>query len=557
MRHKKRAYHYIRVSCDKQVKEGYSLEEQKVLLNQHSTQLGYDVVGICVDAGISGKDIEHRPGMKKLLREIAEDRVDVVVAWRLSRTFRNLRELLETLELMKEHNVIFDFVGEQIIDPNSSYGTLYAQILGMVAELERETIASNVYMGMAAAAKQGKYLAGTPPFGYDLETISITSKSKRDRKLIINEEEAAVVRRIFDMFVNGDEEFPSGAGYKHICNTLNHEGILTKQGKAFSIGTISGIIQNPIYYGVVRWGGHRKWSEKRRKGTVEPILARGTHEPIISEELFKKAEAIRIAKGGRCQRKYTETKNILTGILKCPKCGAGMVLSRAGTTGKKISYYGCGNWHNKGTAVCNSNLVSLDEVNEIVLNKVSEICSDELIVRGVLKRLNNTKNNKIEGSEKDQEDLQKMIEKTQRDIISLQLRFESDSCDIDAQEYKRRIKELRATEEAYNTSLSELKETLSKYQAEKTYTIEELREVFSRIREVLDKADVVELRTLMHLMIESISINPDSKLPDGMIIKFNTTLTNYLCINNEEEANKTASSFSVVKHKELRFKVDL
>lgn len=104
---------------------------------------------------------------------------------------------------------------------------------------------------------------------------------------------------------------------------------------------------------------------------------------ICSDEVIIRGVLKRL-KGGRCERKYTNTKNILTGILKCPECGAGMVLSRGGG----INYYGCGNWHNKGTAVCHSNLVVMDEVNAIVLDKIAEICSDELIIRGVLKRLN-------------------------------------------------------------------------------------------------------------------------------------------------------------------------
>ena len=407
---------------------------------------------------------------------------------------------------------------------------------------------------MSAAIKAGHWVGGASPYGY---TIWHDPNVKRgSQKLVIKEDEAQVVRRIFDMFVNGDEDCPSGAGYKHICNVLNHEGILTQHGKNFSIGTISGIIQNPVYCGYIRWGMHRKWSEMRRKGTTTPMIYKGIHEPIISEELFKKAEAIRIAKGGKAQRTYKDTRNILTGILKCPRCGASMVLSRTGAKGKKIEYYACGNWHNKGSSVCTSHLVLLDETNSVVLDKIAEICTDELIIRGVLKRLNKNKCNKIEGSERDQADLEKMIEKVQRDIISLQRRFESDTCDIDVQEYKRRIKELRANEETYNTRLSELKISIGKYQSEKTYTIEELRDIFTRVRDILDKADVVALRTLMHLMIEKITIDSETRKPDSMTIKFNKVLTDYLCINNEEEAHK-ASSFSVVMHKELVFEVDL
>ena len=538
---------YTRVSSQGQVEEGFSLEEQERLLIEHAEKQGYIIYDIYTDPGISAKDIAHRPQIQRLINDIKEGRINVVCAWKLSRTFRCLNELTTVMEVMKANNVIFDFKSEGILDLNTNVGQLQCQILGVVAELERHTISDNVYMGMAAAARQGKYLAGTPPFGYDC--IHDNSTKRGSQKLVINEKEAQIVKLIFHMFVK------ENAGYKAIANHLNHQGYVTKTGKAFSIGTISGIVKNPIYTGYVRWGAHRKWNEKRRKGATEPIIAKGEHEPIISEEMFKRAEAIRLARGGKCQRKY-DCMNILTGILKCPECGAGMVLSRAGSSGKKITYYGCGAWHNKGTAVCHSNLVLLDSVNAVVLDKIAELCSDELIIRGVLKKLNKARNNRIDGTSMDKQTVQNQLDKTRRDIKNLQHRFEADDSDIDVQEYKRRIKELRANEEIYKKRLTQLQVEIGQYQSEKTYTLEELRVVFANIRPILEKAEVEELRSLMHLMIESITIDPETRNPANITIKFNPILTNYLGIDLEEEAHK-ASSFSFVNKKELIFTISL
>lgn len=220
------------------------------------------------------------------------------------------------------------------------------------------------------------------------------------------------------------------------------------------------------------------------------------------ESLVMQAEAIRLARGGKCQRKY-DCMNILTGILKCPECGAGMVLSRAGSSGKKITYYGCGAWYNKGTAVCHSNLVLLDAVNALGLDKIAELCSDELIIRGVLKKLNKARNNRIDGTVMDKQTVQ-----------------------------------------------------IGQHQSEKNYTIEELRIVFANIRPILERAEVEELRILMHLMIESITLDPETRNPADITIKFNPVLTDYLGIDLEEEANK-ASSFSFVNKKELIFTISL
>ena len=538
---------YTRVSSQGQVDEGYSLEEQKQLLIEHAAKQGYTVYDIYTDPGISAKDIVHRPQIQRLINDIEDGRINVVCAWKLSRTFRCLNELTTVMEIMKRNNVFFDFKSEGILDLNTPTGKMQAQILGMVAEMERDSIADNVYMGMAAAAKQGKYIAGTPPYGYDIWRDPNIRRGSQ--KLVINEEEAAVVRRIFHTFVD------ENSGYKHICNTLNKEGKRTKQGRAFSIGTISSIIQNPVYCGKIRWGSHRKWSEKRRKGVTEPIIAQGTHEPIITEELFEKAQAIRVARGGKCQRKY-DCMNILTGILKCPECGAGMVLSRAGSSGKKITYYACGAWHNKGTAVCHGNLIPLDDVNTLVLDKISELCNDEMIVRGILKKFNKSRSNRIDGAEMDIASVQRQLDRTLRDIRSLQQRFESDDYDMDVQDYKRRIKELRTNENLYKTRLSQLQVEAGQYQSDKFYTIEEIRTVFANIRDILARADVIELRTLLHLMIDSITINAKSRKPENITIKINPVLTNYLCITFEEEAKK-ASSFSFGCKKELKFTVSL
>lgn len=546
---------YTRVSSQGQVEEGYSLDEQKRLLKEHAKKQGYIVYDIYTDPGISARDIAHRPQIQRLIADIEEGRINVVCAFKLNRTFRCLNELTTVMEVMRKNNVIFDFKAEGILDLNTTTGKLQAQILGMVAEMERDNIAEAVYMGMAAAARAGKYQGGTPPYGYSIAYDTVSNNKRKSRKLVICEAESIVVKRIFQMFVE------ENAGYKHICNTLNKESsdekpLRTRNGKEFSVCGIRDILSNPIYMGYVRWGAHRNWSDKRRKGTTEPIVAKGEHEPIISEEMFKQAETIRLGRGGKCQRKY-DCMNVLTGILKCPECGAGMVLSRGGGKGKKkISYYSCGKWKNKGGSCCRGNSVNLEQVNSVVLDKISELCNDELIVRGVLKKINYTRSNKIDGTELDRVDAQKQLDKIKRDILYLQQRFEADDCDMDVSVYKRRIRELRSQEEVFTMRLSQLQVDIRSHQAEKIYTIEELREVFKGIKSILERSDVTEVRTLLHLMIEKITINPETRNPKDVTIKFNNALINYVGSNFEEEANN-ASSFCYAHKKELVFTLSL
>lgn len=168
---------YTRVSSPDQAENGYSLEEQKEILLQRAEKQGYEIHDVYTDAGISGKDVKHRPQMQRLLRDVQEGKVQVILAWKLSRTFRSLKDELDAMEIMKSNGAFFDFASEGVINPSSGVGKLHLQILGMVSEMERENIADNVYMGMCAAARQGQWQGGTPAFGYDAKRDTSDKKS--------------------------------------------------------------------------------------------------------------------------------------------------------------------------------------------------------------------------------------------------------------------------------------------------------------------------------------------------------------------------------------------
>lgn len=231
---------------------GYSFEEQEVRLLERAKEKGFEVVGVYRDGGISGKNVTDRPEMKRLIQDIKTNRIDVLMAWKMSRTFRKLKDLLDVFDIMKDNGCIFYFEKDGEIDPNSSSGKLHAQVLGMVAEIERDGIAENVAMGMEARAKAGKFNGGTPPLGYALE----------NSRLVIIPEEAQIVRKVFDMY-------NSGSGYKHIAQVLNNGGYRTKQGRLFSVGTIQGIISNETYAGWIIWGKVRNWNEKGERVRIQ------------------------------------------------------------------------------------------------------------------------------------------------------------------------------------------------------------------------------------------------------------------------------------------------
>ncbi|MEM5621503.1 recombinase family protein [Bacillus thuringiensis] len=260
---------YVRVSTEDQAENGYSIEAQLNTLRNHCEMLGKTIVEEYIDKGISGKSIDGRNGLKRLLEATTKGKFNEVIVWKISRLARNTIDLLKIVEELHKNNVIFRSYSESF-ETETPMGKFALQMMGAVAELERNTIVDNVKLGMTQRAKEGKWNGG-----------SMLGYASKDKELIIVEDEANLVRYIFDLYI-------SGKGYKAIANKLNHEGYKTKRNKEFSINSVRTIITNPCYAGFIRFNQVENWNEKRRKGTNKtPVIVKGEHKPIISEDIWE------------------------------------------------------------------------------------------------------------------------------------------------------------------------------------------------------------------------------------------------------------------------------
>ena len=408
---RKRLALYTRVSTIEQSEEGYSIDEQERLLRSWAEKNNYEVYKCYSDRGISGKDIKNRPALKELLKDAEEKKFDMVISWKINRISRKLADVLKIVDILEKNDITFKSYSEPF-ETDTPAGKMQFQMMALIGEFERGTIAQNVKMGMCAKAKSGEWCGGRV-LGYDLVPIDSQEGAKRKKnRLTINEKEAEAVRFIFNEYVNGK-------GYKAITNQLNKLSYKTKKGNDFSVGSIREILTNPVYIGKVRYNVRQNWSEKRRRNiNANPIITDGIHEPIIEEGLWDKVQAIMESKKGKPSRIY-DGEYPLTGILKCPKCGAGMVISRttnklADGTKKRIAYYCCGAWKNKGTSICNSNTIRVDKANEYVFNKLSELLSNEKMVETIVRNVNKERHNKINPAKKELERIDKELEKIDR-----------------------------------------------------------------------------------------------------------------------------------------------
>jgi len=319
---RKKCYIYTRVSTAAQT-EGYSLEAQTERLRKYADYKEMEVVREYCDAGKSGKSITGRPEFQRMLQDVSEERdgVAFILVFKLSRFGRNAADVLNSLQFIQDYGVNLICV-EDGIDSSKDSGKLTITVLSAVAEIERENILVQTMEGRKQKAREGKWNGGQAPFGYDLDSKNST--------LVVNEEEAEIVRIIYDKFVHTD------MGADAICNYLNQRGYTKKKVRGhelnyFARGLIMKILDNPVYTGKIAYGknvtekvkGTR--DEYRRVKTDDYLLADGLHEAIVDEETWEAAREKRKRTGVRFVKTHSlEHEHILTGLIRCPLCGGGM-----------------------------------------------------------------------------------------------------------------------------------------------------------------------------------------------------------------------------------------
>ncbi|EJT6559299.1 recombinase family protein [Clostridium perfringens] len=531
---------YCRVSTDEQAEFGYSIDEQKRLLEEWCKANDYIIYKCYSDRGISGKNIKDRPALKELLSDAKEGKFDMVISWKINRVSRKLEDVLKIVNILEKNNITFKSYSEPF-ETDTPAGRMQFQMMALIGEFERGTIAQNVKMGMIAKAKSGNWCGGRV-LGYDLVPNNSPEEEKKGKnKLEINEKEAEIVRFIFN-------EYSKGKGYKAITNQINKLGYKTKKGNNFSVGSIRDILTNPVYIGEIRYNVRQNWSEKRRRNiNPNPIRVKGKHEAIIDREVWDKVQLILESKKGKPSRIY-DGEYSLTGILRCPKCGAGMVISRttntlADGTKKRIAYYCCGNWKNKGTSVCNSNTIRVDKANEYVFKKIEELVSNEAMTKVVVKNINKERKDKVKPAKRLLGDIDKELEKLDKRKRKIFEAYEDDI--ITKEEFQIRKDELnekiRILEEEKKPLLNTISEDVSE-----EIPYEFIKDILMNFSKVLNSSVSREQqKKLLHMIISEITMN-ESREIDSIKLNINEKLVEYLVKEGGVPIKGIPSSFMLI-----------
>ena len=299
------------------------------------------------DGGISGATLE-RPALKRLLSDIEEGRVDVVVVYKIDRLSRALMDFAKLVEVFDRNNVTFVSV-TQSFNTTTSMGRLTLNILLSFAQFEREVIGERIRDKFAASRKRGMWMGGTVPLGYEV----------KDRKLVINEAEAATVRAIFERFVK------IGSATT-LSRALAAEGVRTRNGHLMDKGVLYRMLSNRVYVG-----------EALHKGAAYP----GEHQPIISRDLWDKVHSIlRESPRTRSNKARAQTPALLKGLLFGPT-GAAMSPTHARRGDKLYRYYVSQTVLKRGADFCPISRVSAGEIETAVVDQLRGMLrSPEIIV---------------------------------------------------------------------------------------------------------------------------------------------------------------------------------
>ncbi|SCY52711.1 recombinase family protein [Lysinibacillus fusiformis] len=517
----KRVAIYARVSTTEQAEEGYSIDEQQRLLTEWCDKNGYILHEVYADRGISGKSIKKRPALVKLLEDAENKKFDVVLVWKANRLARNILDLLKIVEVFDQNYISFRSYTENH-ETETSQGKLQFHMLAAIDEFERNTISENLKMGMLARAREGKWNGGIV-LGYDLEDVSNQGDKRKHTRLVINEKEAKTVRRIFELYIAGN-------GYKAIANRVNKEGHLGKRGKPFSISTIKTILENPVYVGMIRYDVRRNWTDKRR-GDINPtpILQQGVHEPILSQQDWEKAQLILKQRSNKPNRVHGGTFPF-TGVMKCPKCGSGMVVMRTVNklkdgTRKTLEYYACGAWKNQGTSVCPSNAIRADKAETYIFERLQALATNKQLIKEVAERVNGKRSNHDEPLQHEHQALQKEMEQAKRKKDKAMELYEEDV--ITKVDLQQRLIKVNEQIEQLELRLQPIKLQLHSL---KVHTINEatIQEVMANFQKAFKKAMTQEQQKhLITLIIKDITLNEKREV-DSIQIQFNNSVLDYL-----------------------------
>lgn len=487
---------YCRVSTEKEAQID-SLEKQIEFFNEFTKKNGYELYKLYADEGISGKQIKHRKQFQQMMEDAKHKKFEKVVVKDVSRFARNTVDLLQSVRELKSYGVQVDFLNNgEVMEGGSEF---ILTILGAMAQQESANMSKRVKFGKDITAQKGR--VPNLVFGYD--------KIPNERyTLKINEEEAQIVKEIFESYVY------KGIGTTKIAWDLNDRGIRTKKTKSKWVQTsIVRMLKNPIYTGRVT----NKKSEVTdfitgtRKDLPEEewIVVERSEMRIISDELFNRAQEILAQRSNefKLNNKREKTEYVFSTLIYCKHCGYSFrrIKRKYKEDGPEYIRWVCSGRNSMGVNHC-PNTTVIDE--EELLNAI------KIYLKSIIKN----KKDFMKTVEKEFEKITKLRENNERSEESLLKEIEKVT--VKKQKYMEmfqneiiNIQELKKYTNPLNEDIARLERELKLITSEikeKDVLEKELNKTIKTVDDILNNQTITN--AMLKTIIDVIEVDSDSNI---------------------------------------------
>ena len=475
---------YARVSSDRQDVD-LSVSAQLRALRDYAEKNGYLVAREYVDEAESGR-IADRPQFRRMLDEASKPEAPFreILVWKFSRFTRKREHAVAFKSMLRRRGVRVVSITEQADDTPT--GKLLEAIIESVDEFYSENLAQEVTRGMREAASRGFWMTTYAPYGY--RRVYVQDGAKKRPKLALNPPTDAVVRRIFDMVLEGKSILD-------VTRTLNAEGISTTKGRKWVKTTIHTMLGNEAYTGTLVWGA-------KAKDGAPPVRVENAFPAIVSRAEFRKVGRLLKSRApSKVNPRRASSPYLLSGLAKCETCGKAMVASEAKSG--RYTYYVCDTLIKRGSGTCNTPRLNAKKFEKLIVEQIRENILTESNIRDLVKLLDEEMDGVAREQREKLETIEDELEEVKRRLGRIWHVIET--TDIEMADASERIREHRERKEKLETAADDARALLSERRV-MLDSADIVATFAEEMSEFLKTSELTETRAFVHSFVREIEV---------------------------------------------------
>ena len=477
---------YARVSSERQDVD-LSVAAQLRALRDYAQRNGYLVAREYVDEAESGR-IADRPQFSRMLDEASKPEAPFkeILVWKFSRFTRKREHAVAFKSMLRRRGIRVVSITEQADDTPT--GKLLEAIIESVDEFYSENLAQEVLRGMREAATRGFWMTTYAPYGY--KRVYVQDGIKKRPKLELNPPADAVVKRVFDMVLQGKSILD-------VTKTLNSEGIPTTNGKKWLKTTIHTMLDHEAYTGTLVWGA-------KAKDGAPPVRVEDAHPAIVSKRDFQKARKLLASRAPKKMNpRRASSPYLLSGLVKCETCGKAMTAAEAKSG--RYTYYICHSLLKRGKGTCETPRLNAKSFEKLIVSEIRENVLTESNIRDLVKLLDE----EMDGVAREQRDRLETIEEELEDVKKRLGRIWQviETTDIEMADASERIREHRERKEKLEIAAEEARALLSD-RRQFLDSADTIAAFAAEMSEFLKTSELTETKAFVRSFVKEIVVKP-------------------------------------------------